>query len=371
MDSKRIKFLVFSASYPYRGGISDSTHSLCNELTKNNIETEVWTFSLLYPNFLFPGKTQFSNEVYEQNFKIKRIINTISLLNWIKVSKKVNKINPEVLILRYWSPILYLPYFFIGLFLKKKIKVVGLVDNWDNHEKLPFERFFRYLFISTCNYFISFSKNIGNKIKQSTNKKVISLFHPINTNLPELIDQKTAKNILGLDQSYYISFVGIIREYKGLKTLIKSIKFLKNENIKLIIAGEFYDPIYKYLKIINELNLNEKIIIDNRFLDSKMLRNYVCASDLIIQPYTKASQSGITPICYHYNTPMVVSNINGLKEIIQKDKSGEIFDKTPKNLSKAILKGLEKKRNENYKSNIKKSRGKYSWLSFIKQIQSI
>ena len=162
MDSKRIKFLVFSASYPYRGGISDSTHSLCNELTKNNIETEVWTFSLLYPNFLFPGKTQFSNEVYEQNFKVKRIINTISLFNWIKVSKKVNKINPEVLILRYWSPILYLQYFFIGLFLKKKIKVVGLVDNWDNHEKLPFERFFRYLFISTCNYFISFSKNIGN-----------------------------------------------------------------------------------------------------------------------------------------------------------------------------------------------------------------
>ena len=125
----RIKFLVFSAAYPYRGGISDSTHSLCNELISSGINTEVWTFSLLYPGFLFPGNSQYSNEKYDQKFKIHRLVNTVNPFNWIKVSKMANKIMPDSIIFRYWSPILVLPYFFIGLFLNKEIKVIGLIDN--------------------------------------------------------------------------------------------------------------------------------------------------------------------------------------------------------------------------------------------------
>ncbi len=367
----KIKFLVFSAAYPYRGGISDSTHSLCNELTKSGVNTEVWTFSLLYPSFLFPGKSQFSNEVHNQNFKIIRLINTINPFNWIKVSKMANKIMPDSIILRYWSPILALPYFFIGLFLNKKIKVIGLIDNWNNHEKVPFEKLIRNFYLNTCDIFVSMSDNVGGQLKRSTNKKVLSLFHPINLNLPKRKDKKTAKINLGLDDKTYISFVGLVRKYKGLETLIRSMKFISRNDIILIVAGEFYEPMDKYLNLIDDLNLNNKIIINNKFLDSKMIRDYICASDLIIQPYIKASQSGITPLCYFYDTPIVVSDIEGLKEVVLIDKSGAIFKKTAKNLSSVILESLEKKKNYNYKQNIKKSKVKYSWLSFIKELQKL
>ena len=371
MNSKRIKFLVFSASYPYRGGISDSTHSFCNELIDNNLNTEVWTFSLLYPNLIFPGKTQYSNEKYNQKFIVRRLINTINPFNWIKVSKKVNKLNPEFLILRYWSPILCLPYFFIGLFLNKKIKVIGLIDNWTNHEKVPFENILRKLFMNVCNSFISFSDNVGNEIKFSTQKKVLSLFHPINTYLPKIKDKHKAKANLDLDKSYYVSFIGLIRKYKGVELLISSFKYLKNENIKLIIAGEFYDPIDKYLNQINKLGLKEKVIIENTFLESSKIRDYICASDLVIQPYTRASQSGITPVAYFYETPLIVSNVNGLKEIIQRDKSGEVFNNTAKDLSKAILNSIKSDRQELYISNIRKSKVKYTWSRFIKELEII
>ena len=367
----KIKFLVFSAAYPYRGGISDSTHSLCNELTKSGINTEVWTFSLLYPSFLFPGKSQFSNEVYDQNFKITRLINTLNPFNWIKVSKMANKIMPDSIVLRYWSPILALPYFFIGLFLNKHIKVIGLIDNWNNHEKVPFERLIRNFFLDTCDIFVSMSDNVGVQIKRSTNKKVLSLFHPINLNLPKRKNKKTAKINLGLNDKTYISFVGLIRKYKGLETLIRSMKFICRNDVKLIIAGEFYEPVDKYLKLINDLELNDKIIINNKFLDSNMIRDYICASDLIVQPYIKASQSGITPLCYFYETPLVVSDIEGLKEVVLNDESGAIFKKTAKNLSSVILESLEEKKNYNYKQNIIKSKAKYSWLSFIKELQKL
>ena len=367
----KVKFLVFSAAYPYRGGISDSTHSLCNELIKSGFNTEVWTFTLLYPSFLFPGKSQFSNEDYVQNFKITRLINTVNPFNWIKVSKMANKIMPDSIILRYWSPILVFPYFFIGLLLNKRIKIIGLIDNWDNHEKVPFEKLFRNFFLKTCEKFITMSDNVGRQVEKSTNKKVLSLFHPMNLNLPKPKDKETAKIHLGLSEKNYISFVGLIRKYKGLETLIRSMKFISRNDIKLIIAGEFYEPVGKYLNLINDLNLNEKIIIDNKFLDSKMIRDYICASDLIIQPYIKASQSGITPLCYFYETPSVVSNVEGLKEVIIRDKSGAIFKKTAENLSNVILEALDKEKLKSYRQNIKKSKVKYSWLSFVKELQKL
>ena len=371
MSDKRVKFLVFSASYPYRGGISDSTHSLCNELINNDINTEVWTFSLLYPSLVFPGKSQFSKEKYHQKFLIRRLINTINPFNWIRISIMVNRLNPEFLILRYWSPILCLPYYFIGLFLNKKIKIIGLIDNWNNHENIPIEGFLRRLFVKICSGFISFSDNVGDQIKLSTKKKVISLFHPINLNLPKKKNKQKAKKDLSLDNSIYVSFIGLIRKYKGLEVLIHSIKYLKNKNIKLIIAGEFYDSIDKYLNIIDELGLKEKIIIDNNFLDSKKIRDYMCASDLVIQPYIKASQSGITPVSYFYETPLVVSNINGLKEIIKRDYTGEVFNKTSENLSKAIINSIKSGNQEIYKSNIRKSKTKYTWSRFVQELEKI
>jgi len=371
MSDKRVKFLVFSACYPYRGGISDSTHSLCNELINNDINTEVWTFSLLYPSLVFPGKSQFSKEKYHQKFLIRRLINTINPFNWIRISIMVNRLNPEFLILRYWSPILCLPYYFIGLFLNKKIKIIGLIDNWNNHENIPIEGFLRRLFVKICSSFISFSDNVGDQIKLSTKKKVISLFHPINLDLPKKKNKQKAKKDLSLDNSIYVSFIGLIRKYKGLEVLIHSIKYLKNKNIKLIIAGEFYDSIDKYLNIIDELGLKEKIIIDNNFLDSKKIRDYMCASDLVIQPYIKASQSGITPVSYFYETPLVVSNINGLKEIIKRDYTGEVFNKTSENLSKAIINSIKSGNQEIYKSNIRKSKTKYTWSRFVQELEKI
>ena len=146
---------------------------------------------------------------------------------------------------------------------------------------------------------------------------------------------------------------------------------MKNENIKLIIAGEFYDPIDKYLNQINKLGLKEKVIIINNFLESSKIRDYVCASDLIVQPYTRASQSGITPVAYFYDTPLVVSNINGLKEIIQRDKSGEVFNNSAKELSIAILNTIKNDKQELYISNIRKAKIKYTWLRFIKELEKI
>ena len=369
--SDSIDYLIISAAYPYRGGISDSTHSLVNQMSSQKIYCEVWTFKLLYPKIFFPGKTQYSKEVLKSDFKIVRQINILNPINWIITAKKINKIGPKKIIFRYWTPILALSYFVISWILNNKIKVIGLVDNWSSHERIFFESFFRKLFIKSCDSFISFSENVGEKLKNNTRKKVLPLFHPINDHLPNKISKDQALSNLNLPSKKYILFIGLIRKYKGVETLIKAFYYVskENEDLNLIIAGEFYDDITIYNKLIKRKDIEDKVIIDDNFLESSKIRDYICVSDLIVQPYKKASQSGITPVAYFYDKPLVVSNIKGLKEIIINDKSGEIFDETPYNLAISIKNCINPENNRNYSNNISESKRKYSWSRFIKKIE--
>ena len=370
--SSSIDYLIISSAYPYRGGISDSTHSLVNQMSNQNISSEVWTFKLLYPKLFFPGKTQYSQEVLKSNFKIVRQINTLNPINWILSARKINKIGPKKVIFRYWTPLLSLSYFTISCLLNNRTKVIGLVDNWTGHEKILFEGVFRRLFIKSCDRFISFSKNVGKKLKNSTNKEVLSLFHPINDGLPNKISKDEALSNLDLPSRKYILFIGLIRKYKGVESLIKAFHYAskEHENLRLIIAGEFYDDINIYKRLIKRKDLEDKVIIDNDFLKSSKIRDYICISDLIIQPYKKASQSGITPLAYYYDKPLVVSNIEGLKEIIIEDQSGEIFSETPANMAIAIKNCINPESNRTYSNNIANSKLKYSWLRFVKKVEA-
>ena len=369
--SSSIDYLVISAAYPYRGGISDSTHSLVNQMSNQNISCEVWTFRLLYPKLFFPGKTQYSQEVFKSDFKIVRQISTLNPINWIITAQKINKIGPTKIILRYWTPLLSISYFIISCLLNNKIKVIGLVDNWSGHERILFEGFFRKLFIKSCDRFISFSENVAENLKNNTNKKVLPLFHPINDHLPNKISKDEALYNLNLPSKKYILFIGLIRKYKGVESLIKAFHYVSKEhkNLRLIIAGEFYDDITIYKKLIKRKGIEDIVIIDDNFLESSKIRDYICVSDIVVQPYKKASQSGITPVAYFYDKPLVVSNIEGLKEIIIEDQSGEIFDETPANLAIAIKRSINPESNRNYSNNIAKSKVKYSWSRFVKKIE--
>ncbi len=369
--SSSIDYLIISAAYPYRGGISDSTHSLVNQMSNQNISCEVWTFKLLYPKLFFPGKTQYSQEVFKSDFKIVREISTLNPINWIITAQKINKIGPTKIILRYWTPLLSISYFIISCLLNNKIKVIGLVDNWSGHESILFEGFFRKLFIKSCDRFISFSKNVAENLKNNTNKKVLPLFHPINDHLPNKISKDEALYNLNLPSKKYILFIGLIRKYKGVESLIKAFHYVSKEhkNLRLIIAGEFYDDITIYKKLIKRKGIEDIVIIDDNFLESSKIRDYICVSDIVVQPYKKASQSGITPVAYFYDKPLVVSNIEGLKEIIIEDQSGEIFDETPANLAIAIKSSINPESNKNYSNNIAKSKVKYSWSRFVKKIE--
>ena len=370
MNNYLKNYVLIGPAYPFRGGISNTNHELIREIQKTQKNSLIITFKKLYPKFIFPGKNQFSDEKKPPEINIERHLSSYNPISWIKTAKRINELNPKTVIFRYYTPFLAPAYFFITILIKNKIKKIALVDNWIPHESFFLDNFLNKLFGIKISGFISLSKNVSNQIKSNFSKPLLTLFHPINQNLPLPISKTNARKILKWPKERkIILFYGLIRKYKGLDLLINSINEepLKKTKIHLVIAGEFYESKEKYLKFITKNKLENKITIYDEYINNEMTRQLFCGSDAIIQTYHSSSQSGVTPLAYFYNTPVLVSNIDGLKDPVLKDKSGIVSGKSTKEISQNILKLLD---NLNYYTeNIKTVKSNYKWNKFVNELE--
>ena len=365
-----IDCLILGPAYPYRGGIADTNHAFAKELTKQGVTTEIWTFTKLYPNIIFPGKTQFDLADKEFSFKIVKKIHAYNPFSWKKISDEINSLAPKRVVFRYWTPLLAIAWGNIARRLDESIKRIALVDNWNPHEPKPWDNSLNRYFSDKMNLITTLSESVHSEIISEVKIPVNKGFHPINDDLPEIISKKEARERLKLNQHLnYILFFGLIRSYKGLDLLIEAFKYLNQSNqvIKLLIVGEFYEDETQYKKLIQKLNLTNQIEITNEFVSFELARDYFCAADLVVQPYKTATQSGVTPVGYFYETPLIVTDLEGLKAPIIKDKSGKVSSKNPKDIAKAITELIQKENLELAQKNIRKSKTSYSWRSFTEQ----
>ena len=364
---KNLDYLLIGPAYPFRGGIAETQHQLALALQKKGRKVELLTFRNLYPKILFPGKTQFSHEMVPEKLKITRLMHAYNPFYWRRVLRYVESCSPKFVVFRYYTPFLAMSYGWMAKRLSEKIIRVALVDNWIPHEKNIFDNDLNNFFGKQIDFFTTLSEFVAKQINNQYKKPIWSGFHPINENLLPIINQNEVRRKLNWEQSTnYVLFFGLIRKYKGLDLLIKSFstKILMNKNIKLYVAGECYENPKKYFKLVEKLKLKERIILDFKFMNKKQIQNLFSGADIIAQTYTTGTQSGVTPIAYHYNKPVLISNVNGLKNPIITDKTGEVVENDPQSIAKGIIRLLEKRKNIEYTNNIKKNISKYSWTSY-------
>ena len=366
-----VDYLLIGPAYPYRGGIADSQYEFAQSLANLGKKVKVFTFKKLYPNFLFPGKSQFSENIKPKSLIINRCIHSYNPINWYSVSKKINSINPKVVILRYYNPFLSICYLGLIRYLDHRIKVVALVDNWTPHEPTIFDQILNKIFSKGIHKYLTLSENVAFELKSHFKSNIFTGFHPISNNLPKKLSKSFSRKKLGWDlDSPIILFYGLIRKYKGLDLLIKSFaeQPLCESSSKLAIVGEFYEPINKYKKIIDELNLKDRIYIIPKFADEELTQLCFSSADIVSLTYKSASQSGVIPVAYHFKTPILVSNLLGLKKPIEKDKTGLICSNDPKNISIKLKEMLNSKKNKVFIQNIESSIKNYSWNEYSRQI---
>lgn len=370
-----MKITLIGTAYPYRGGLALYNERLMEEFQKQSNEVSINTFTLQYPSFLFPGETQFATWEKPNKFPIKRTVNSINPFNWIKIGRSIKNQRPDIVIIKYWLPFFSPCFSIISKIIKSNhhTKVITIVDNIIPHEKRRFDTTLTNLFVRNMDGFVAMSKSVFDDITKFNVMKPRALCpHPLFDNFGESIRKEDAQKTLNLNPNdINFLFFGLIREYKGLDILIEAMsdERLKAFPIKLLVAGEFYDDSNRYYDRVKELSLEERIRFDARFIPDLEVKNYFCATDLVVQPYKSATQSGVTQIGYHFEKPMLVTNVGGLAEIIPNKKVGYVVEPKAKAIANALIDFCTNR--PDFSEGIKQEKKKYSWENMTQAIEKI
>ncbi len=374
MAKRRI--VIVGPAHPLRGGgMATFNERLAQAFQENGDEVEIVTFSLQYPSFLFPGKSQYSDEPAPEGLRIKVLINSVNPLSWFKTGNYIRKQKPDIVIFRYWLPFMGPALGTIARIIKKSkySRILAITDNVVPHEKRPGDVPFTKYFLSSCHGFITMSRSVQEDLQRfEPTKPNLYLAHPLYDNFGGITSKAEACAALNLDPTYnYLLFFGFIRAYKGLDLLLKAmaepgIKALKN--VKLIVAGEFYEDAAPYHELIEKLDLQGQLILRTDFIPNAEVRHYFCAADLIVQPYKHATQSGVTQVAYHFNKPMVVTNVGGLAELVPDGEVGYVVAPEPQPIAAAILDFYNSDIVRKLEQNIKLHKQRFSWASFTQNI---
>lgn len=362
-----MKIIILGPGYPLRGGIAKSNHRLAKAFLDLGHSCEIVSFSLQYPSFLFPGKTQFSTEKQEDTITVRPLINSINPFNWLKVGRKLKIEKPDLIIVRYWLPFMGASLGTILRQLKKNnhTKIVCLCDNAIPHETRIGDRQLTNYFVKPCDGFVVMSEKVQHDLEQiAPYKPLVLTDHPIYDNFGDAITQEKAIEHLQLptNEDLFL-FFGFIRKYKGLDILLNAIALYKKQAtrpFKLVVAGEFYDDEKFYLELIKKLDIGNDVLLYNQYIPDSEVKYFLCAADLLIQPYRNATQSGVTPLGYHFEIPMLVTRVGGLEKQIPDQKVGYVVEPNDVSISVAIT-DFVKRGKSDFTTAIQEEKKKYSW----------
>ena len=372
------KIVIVGPAHPLRGGgMSTFNERLAKAFADRGDDVEIFSFSLQYPSILFPGKSQFTDEPAPEGIRIKSTINSINPLSWCRTGRKIRKLDPDIVIIRYWIPFMGPALGTIARRIRKnkKTRIIAITDNVIPHEGRPGDKALTRYFLKPVQGFLCMSKSVMDDLSFFDTKKPRSLcLHPLYDNYGDAISREEALARLGLpENNKYLLFFGLVRKYKGLDLLIQALasKKLSHLPLKLIVAGEFYDDFEVYRKLVEDIGVYDKVIMDNKFIPNAEVVNYFCAGDLVVQPYKDATQSGVTQVAYHFDKPMVVSNVGALPEMVPDGKAGYVVNPEPEAIAEVIRKYFDENKEQVFTENVIIEKKKYGWDTFLNAIDDL
>lgn len=375
MQSKKIT--IVGPAHPLRGGgMSTFNERLAKAFVQAGHSVSIYTFSLQYPSLLFPGTSQYSTEPAPAGLDIKVLINSINPLNWLRVGLKLKKEKPDIIVVRFWLPFMG-PCFGTILRIAKtngKSRIICIADNVIPHEKRFGDKAFTEYFMKPIDAFITMSEKVLSDLSHFNKSKPARYIpHPLYDNFGDKISKAQARKLLNVSEDLkLVLFFGFIRAYKGLDILLDAMALLKKESpeIKLLIAGEFYGDEKPYHDQIQRLNIGNNLILKTTFIPDSEIKNYFCAADVVVQPYRNATQSGVTPLAYHFEVPMIVTNVGGLAAMVPHEVAGLVAEPNAASIAKNIALYFSKG-SEAFLPGLQQEKKKYSWEMMVQAVEQL
>jgi len=368
--------IIIGPGHPLRGGLATFNQRLAKEFIQSGHDCSICSFSLQYPRIFFPGKSQYTNEAAPEGLVIRSLINSINPFNWIKVGNRLKNERPDIIVVRFWIPVMGPALGTILRRVKKNghTKIICIADNVIPHEHRPGDRTFTRYFLKSCDAFITMSEKVMADLRLFQKDKPGKIVqHPLYDNFGSPMPKEEARNKLGLPvEEKVVLFFGFIRHYKGLDILLQAMaeERIKSSGIKLMVAGEFYEDKRQYFDLIDQLRIRDQLILKTDFIPDSEVRNYLCAADAVIQPYRNATQSGVTPLAYHFEKPMVVTNVGGLASLVPHEKVGLVAEPNAGSIADAILRFYQL--GEHYFiPHLRTEKQKYSWANLVNAVLNL
>ncbi len=372
--------VIIGPAHPLRGGLRTFNERLALQFQNEGHNVCIYSFSLQYPGFLFPGESQYTDEPAPENIEIHTRINSINPLNWFSVGRELKKRRPDILVVRYWLPLMG-PC--LGTILRivkgnKHTRIICIADNVIPHEKRIGDKSFTRYFVKPVDAFITMSEKVLNDLRHFSTNPARLVVHPLYDNFGGKISKEEARKKLRLkNDELIVLFFGFIRKYKGLDLLLQALKVLQTrspepetQNIKLLIAGEFYEDRKPYDSLIEELGIKDRLILHTSFIPNNDVKYFMCASDVVVQPYRNATQSGVTPLAYHFEIPMIVTNVGGLPGLVPDNIAGLVAEPNPASIAEKILLYFNKGESQ-FLPGLLEEKKKLSWTKMMENILTI
>lgn len=377
MAGRRI--VIVGPAHPLRGGgMSTFNERLALAFQEAGDEVEIVSFSLQYPSFLFPGKSQFTSEPAPKGIRIKSLINSVNPISWVRTGNYIREQKPDLVIFRYWLPFMGPALGTIARIVRRNrySRILAITDNVVPHEKRPGDIPFTKYFLSSCHGFLTMSRSVQQDLQHfEPDKPNVYLPHPLYDNFGPAETKAEACSALSLDpKQKYILFFGFIRAYKGLDLLLQALAIPALQaipDLKLLIAGEFYEDAKPYQELIDKHKLQDRLVLRTDFIPNAEVRHYFCAADLVVQPYKHATQSGVTQVAYHFDKPMVVTDVGGLAELVPHGEVGYVVAPEPEAIEAAILDFYTSTKTEVFTHNIARYKKRFSWSRFVEAVYEL
>lgn len=368
---------IIGTAYPYRGGLAAYNERLAKQFAEEGHNVTILTFTLQYPGFLFPGRSQYLDGPAPTGLKIERKVNSVNPFNWISIGYRIKRERPDLLIFKYWIPFMAPCFGTIARIAKsnRQTKVLCILDNVIPHERRAGDKILTKYFTRCIDGAVAMSQSVINDLRLFRKDIPAKLNpHPLFDNFGSPLKRENALTKLGLDPDFnYLLFFGFIRSYKGLDLLIEAFADirLRNRKMKLVIAGEFYEDSKPYKDMVERYKIADDVILFERFINDDEVRDFFSAADLVVQPYKNATQSGVTQIAYHFEKPMLVTDVGGLREIVPDRLCGYVVKPDPKEIADSIVDYFDNTRKDLFTGNIIGEKKKFLWSRMTATITEV
>lgn len=374
-----MRIVYIGTAYPMRGGIAHFNALLARELEKRHAVTFL-SFTRQYPGLLFPGKTQFVTDTEAAagaRLETEPVLDSIWPPSWWGTARRAARERPDLLLFKYWMPFFAPAFGTVIRQVKRRVpaaRAVLICDNIVPHERRPLDLVLTRYALSAADGFVVMSEAVRDdllRIRPDARWKLVR--HPNYSLFGARVAKEEARAALGLEAGPWILFFGYVRPYKGLEQLIEALPAIRaRRGVRLLVAGEFYEGEARIRRRVAELGLTDAVRFDADYIPEARVPLYFSAADAVVLPYRTATQSGIVPIAFHLETPVICTDVGGLAEVVPEGRAGFVVPPDDVSaLAAAVARFYDEGWEERLRAGVREERRKYSWESMAAAVEAL